>query len=269
MQCPLGTKSMNVLAIGDLHLGHAVDKPMDIFGPQWRDHSQQIAANWRKRVRDQDVVLVPGDLSWAMRLEEAEEDLRWLDRLPGRKVLLKGNHDYWWPSISRLRDRLRGTSLFALQYDSISLGGVSVGGTRLWTMPGLEMPYADPLEIPAASGQAPNAPGQGAAEMPHEERVFRRELGRLRLSLDAMDAQAGLRIAMTHFPPTNESGKGTVVTRLLEAHRIDICVFGHLHNLGLPAGRTWDFVKNGVRYVLASCDSVGFSPYLLAEAAER
>ena len=97
---------------------------------------------------------MPGDVSWAMRFEEAEEDLQWLDRLPGRKVLLKGNHDYWWPSISRLRDHIRGTSLFALQYDAITIGGASVGGTRLWTMPDLEIPYEDPLEIPS-TGAAP------------------------------------------------------------------------------------------------------------------
>ena len=112
---------MKIFAIGDLHLGHTVDKPMDIFGPQWKDHAGQIAENWRERVLDTDLVLVPGDVSWAMRFEEAEEDLQWLDQLPGRKVLLKGNHDYWWPSISRLRDHIRGTSLFALQYDAITI----------------------------------------------------------------------------------------------------------------------------------------------------
>ena len=140
---------MKIFAIGDLHLGHAVDKPMDIFGPQWKAHVHQIATNWQGRVRDQDLVLIPGDVSWAMRFEEAEQDLVWLDRLPGRKVLLKGNHDYWWPSISRLRERFKGTSLYALQYDSISISGATIGGSRLWTVPELDLPYEDPLEIPA------------------------------------------------------------------------------------------------------------------------
>ena len=259
---------MKVFAIGDLHLGHSVDKPMDIFGPQWKDHAQQIAGNWQERVRHEDLVLVPGDLSWAMRFEEAEEDLRWLDRLPGRKVLLKGNHDYWWPSISKLRNRLRGTSLFALQYDSLEIGGLSVAGTRLWTMPDLEIPYEDPLEIPPKQGLGQEASDQGPSEMPHQEKVFRRELERLKLSLDSIDPKSGLRIVMTHFPPTNESGKDTTPTRLLETCRADICVFGHLHNLGLPLDHTWDFVKNGVRYVLVSCDSVDFAPYFLTEILE-
>jgi hypothetical protein len=255
---------VKIFGIGDLHLGHAVDKPMDIFGPQWRNHAEQIAGNWRERVGDADLVLVPGDVSWAMRLEEAEEDLRWLDRLPGRKILIKGNHDYWWPSISRLRDRIRGTSLFALQYDRIDIGRVSVGGTRLWTMPDLEMLYADPLEIPAAQGGGEG--GRGPAGMPHNEKIFRRELGRLRLSLESGKRQEGaLRVVMTHFPPTDEKGRDTAVTRLLETQETDLCVFGHLHNLNLPRGKTWDFVKNGVRYVLVSCDSVGFAPYFLTE----
>jgi predicted phosphohydrolase len=201
-----------------------------------------------------------------MRFEEAEEDLQWLDRLPGRKVLLKGNHDYWWPSISRLRDRIRGTSLFALQYDAITIGGASVGGTRLWTMPDLEIPYEDPLENPSTGGR--DAGGQSASAMPQDEKIFRREVGRLKLSLESMEREANLRIVMTHFPPTDESGKDTALTRLLETHGVDLCVFGHLHNLGLPRGRTWDFVKKGVRYVLASCDSVDFAPYYLTELPE-
>ena len=254
---------MKIYAIGDLHLGHAVDKPMDIFGPQWKDHTQRLAENWQERVGARDLVLVPGDVSWAMRFEEAEEDLQWLDELPGRKVLLKGNHDYWWPSISRLRDRIRGTSLFAIQYDAITIEGASVGGTRLWTMPDLEIPYEDPLEVPGTQGGVNS--GQAAPALPHDEKIFRRELGRLKLSLESMDREAGLRIVMTHFPPTDESGKGTALTKLLEAYEVDLCVFGHLHNLGLPPGRTWDFVKKGVRYVLVSCDSVDFAPYFLTE----
>jgi hypothetical protein len=259
---------MKIFGIGDLHLGHTVDKPMDIFGPQWKNHAEKIAGNWRERVGESDLVLVPGDLSWAMRFEEAEEDLEWLDRLPGRKVLLKGNHDYWWPSISRLRDRFRGTSLFALQYDAVTIGGVSVGGTRLWTLPDLEMAYQDPLEIPSTQGQGTDNQGQDTSGMQHDEKIFRRELGRLELSLEAIEHEAPLRIVMTHFPPTDESGKDTALTRLLETYEVDLCVFGHLHNLGLASGRTWDFVKKGIRYVLVSCDSIDFAPYFLTETPD-
>ena len=204
-----------------------------------------------------------------MRFDEAEEDLVWLDRLPGRKVLLKGNHDYWWPSISRLREWFKGTSLSALQYDSILIAGAAIGGSRLWTVPDLELPYEDPLEIPEEPGKGSGSSVHGASEMTHDERIFRRELGRLKLSLDSLDPDASLRIVMTHFPVTDESGRDTALTRLLESYRVDICVFGHLHNLDLPQGKTWDFVTKGVRYVLVSCDAVDFTPYFLTEITEE
>ncbi len=256
---------MKIFAIGDLHLAHAVDKPMDVFGRQWKDHTRKIEKNWREKVGPADLVLVPGDLSWGMRMEEVEEDLDWLDRLPGRKVLIKGNHDYWWPSISRLRARLRGTTITALQYDSARFGPVTVGGTRLWSLPGEEETYADPLE------PVPPSPSEGSGEdleAAHDERLFRREVGRLKLSLESMDREASLRIVMTHYPPTTETGAETVLTRMLEEAAVDICVFGHLHNLGIEGGKTWDFVRNGVRYVLVSCDAVDFSPYFLIEVTE-
>ncbi len=255
---------MKIFAIGDLHLGHSVNKPMDKFGPQWKDHTLRIAGNWERLVGLEDVVLVPGDLSWAMRNGEAEEDLEWLDALPGRKLIIKGNHDYWWPSISRLRERLKGCSIHPLQYDSVSLGSVAVGGTRLWTLSDIQAFYRDPLEKPEpeAAGALPGSPEEARAR---DEKIFKREVGRLESSLGSMDPRSTLRIAMTHFPPTSESGKETPATAVLEKHRIHICVFGHLHSLDLPGGKTWDFVKNGVRYVLASCDAVGFAPYFLCE----
>ena len=255
---------MKIFAIGDLHLGHSVDKPMDIFGAHWKDHASRIAENWRGALEEEDLVLIPGDLSWAMRVEEAEEDLKWLERLPGKKLIIKGNHDYWWPGISRLREWFQGGSVYPLQYDSISVDTVAVGGTRLWTFPLLASFYQDPLEKeeahPAVAAGSAGVPGEGPAR---DEKIFRRELGRLENSLNSMDSRSTMRIVMTHFPPTDETGRETPVTRMLEQHRIDICVFGHLHSLDLPGGKTWDFVKNGVRYVLVSCDAVGFAPYFL------
>ena len=110
---------------------------------------------------------------------------------------------------------------------------------------------------------------EGAAvsdeEKAREEKIFKRELGRLEASLSALSNEADLRIAMTHFPPTGETGRKTVVTDILERYNIDICVFGHLHSLNLPPGMTWDFVRNSVRYVHVSCDAIGFSPYFLQE----
>ena len=257
---------LKIFAIGDLHLGHCVDKPMDIFGPHWKDHAGKIADSWQRVVGDPDVVLIPGDLSWAMRIEEAQEDLDYLEALPGKKVIIKGNHDYWWSAISKLRERLDGSSIYPLQYDSVSMGPVVVGGTRLWDLPGMTTAYLDPLETTHDADSVSGADGGGVEEeRAQNEKIFRREMGRLENSLKTMDAESGLRIVMTHFPPTDESGKETAVTRILEQYRVDICVFGHLHSLNFPSGKTWDFEKNGVRYVLASCDAVNFTPYLLTE----
>lgn len=257
---------MKIFAIGDLHLGHSVDKPMDIFGVQWRHHASRIAESWTGAVGKEDLILIPGDFSWAMRMEDAEEDLQWLERLPGTKLIIKGNHDYWWPSISRLRQRFQGGAVHPLQYDSISIGGVAVGGTRLWTFPAIASSYRDPLEtVECSFSPATDSPGVLDEGSAHDEKIFKRELSRLENSLRSMDPGCELRIVMTHFPPTDEAGRETPVTRMLERNGTNICVFGHLHSLDLPEGKTWDFVKNGVRYVLVSCDAVGFSPYFLHE----
>lgn len=238
---------------------------MDIFGPHWKDHGEKIAHMWRSSVQPEDLVLVPGDISWAMRFEEARADLDWLDSLPGTKILIKGNHDYWWPGIGKLRALLKGSSIKVLQYDSVRIGNVVVGGTRMWNIPGMVIPGSDMLE-PKYSPSSPSEPGsQADGEDPaaQDRKIFLRELGRLRLSLESMDKGPGVKIVMTHFPPTAENGPDTPVTSLLEHYGVQICVFGHLHDLCLPLGTTIDFVKNGVRYVLVSADAVGFAPYKL------
>ena len=122
---------MKIFAIADLHLP-AQKKPMDIFGAHWERHFERIAQDWRARVAVEDVVLLPGDLSWAMTLGEAREDLDAIGALPGRKLLLRGNHDYWWSSISRVRDAL-APGMFAIQNDAVFLGGALFAGSRGWT----------------------------------------------------------------------------------------------------------------------------------------
>lgn len=230
---------MVVWALGDLHLPGGADKPMDVFGPHWRDHPRRIAESWRALVSPDDWVLVPGDVSWAMRLEDAEADLEWLGRLPGRKIVLRGNHDYWWGSVSKVRDALpEGTK--ALQNDAFDVGGPVVAGARGWRLPGSEDwdPDSDP-------------------------RYVERELGRLRLSLDAaaeMGAGGPGRplLAMTHYPPIQSGGR-TAFSDLLAERGVSVCVYGHLHAAG-----DWppdlDAEVDGVRYLLASADYAGFSP---------
>ena len=134
-----------VFAISDLHLP-AREKPMDIFGAHWENHFERIRADWLARVHSEDLVLLPGDLTWAMRLEDAMEDLARIDALPGKKLLIKGNHDYWWNSIGRVR-RLLGPGTFALQNDSLLIDGRLYAGTRGWTIPDGQEADADEVRI--------------------------------------------------------------------------------------------------------------------------
>lgn len=196
---------MRVFAIADPHLSGAEPKPMDIFGGNWQGHPELFFERWRETVASEDIVLVPGDISWAMRLEDALHDLRDIAALPGKKVLLRGNHDYWWPSINKLRSSLP-EGMYALQNDALSLDGVVIAGTRGWLSPGS---YDFTQE---------------------DEKIYRRELERLRLSLEAAKKLEGrARVVMLHYPPTNARLEPSGFTELILAAKPDALVFGHVH----------------------------------------
>ena len=230
---------MRVLAIGDLHLSFGADKPMDIFGEAWRDHAPRLAAAWRAAVGGDDLVLIPGDISWALHLEEAAPDLAFIGGLPGRKLLLRGNHDYWWSSLTKVRSALP-PSVRALQNDALAVGGVVVGGTRGWSLPGAD-----------------------GAQSETDARIYRRELVRLELSLSRMGD--GRRIVMLHYPPLDPQRMDTEVTALLERYGVEIAVYAHLH--GRAHRGAFVGMHNGVRYALASADYLDFAPLLLCESA--
>lgn len=225
-----------VWAIGDLHLSIGLEnekqKPMDQFGESWVQHTAKIARSWCERVQAQDIVLLAGDISWGNRVEEARFALNWLGCLPGRKVLVRGNHDNWWQSIGKVRAALP-PGMYAIQNDALLLDDVAISGARGWT-------FADP-EGPA-----------------HQEKMLRREFARLEASLAAMSADARYRIALLHFPPFDDAGLAPEVAVLLEKYRVDLCVFGHLH--GEEAARFRSIEKNNIKYVLASADYIDFSP---------
>lgn len=227
-----GVLRMNVFAIGDLHLSMSVDKPMDIFGPAWENHVGRMEQAWREAVGEEDLVLLPGDISWGMTLAEAGADLDFIARLPGVKVMIRGNHDYWWNSPTKVRGRIE-KNVHIIQNDCFSYRGLHIAGTRGWTCPG-------------STGFSGN-----------DEKIYNRECIRLELSLKALP-ETGRRIAMLHYPPCNEYHAHSGFMALLEQFQVELLAYGHLH--GKSCKGALQGVHGGVAYHLVSADHLGFAP---------
>lgn len=226
---------MKIFAIGDLHLSTTSSKPMDVFGSGWEGHFEKIKKDWLSKVTEEDVVLIPGDISWAMKLEDALQDLLLLKDLPGRKIFVRGNHDYWWSGITKLRASAPNDSYTFLQTDACKAEGIVFVGSRGWTCPG----------SPDFSEQ--------------DEKLYRREIERFKLAFaDAsrlMEAGDKLVVVM-HFPPFSVKNPETEFTKLFEEMGVSAVVFGHIHG---SSYFPFKVEKNGVTYHLTSCDKVGFS----------
>lgn len=246
---------MRIWAISDLHLSFGVaNKSMEIFGPNWESHAAKIASNWKSIIHPEDLVLIPGDLSWAMKIEDVVPDLQWVHDLPGTKVMIKGNHDYWWGSLSKIAPVLP-PSIHLIQNNVFNWKDVTVGGARLWDTP--EYSFGSFIEF----RENPRAKPKDVEELVQEEfaqKLFDRELERMKLSLKGLNPDAKVRIAMTHYPPIGADLAPSRAAQILEQHSIDICVFGHLHNL--KPNLALFGTARGVRYVLASCDYIHFHP---------
>lgn len=225
---------MSLFAIGDLHLPGGDEKPMEVFGDHWEGHFERICQDWQVRVAPSDTVLIPGDISWAMQLRNAVPDLQTIGALPGRKIIIKGNHDYWWNSITQLRNVLP-QGMQAIQHGAVDLGDVVVCGTRGWTFPTGETPLST-----------------------EEQKIFQREVLRLEMALKEAERilQGRPLVVMMHYPPLYDLERNTAFTRLLEEYPVHTVVYGHLHGAGIRVG--YNGVWNGVRYRLVSCDSLGF-----------
>jgi len=252
---------MKIFAISDPHLSFGTErKSMAVFGPEWDGHPGPMAERWRDLVSEGDLVLVAGDISWAMRLDSARPDLEFLASLPGRKVMIRGNHDYWWASRSKVRAALPdGISI--VQNDALLVAGVAVGGSRLWDDPDIKY---GPMAL--RPGEMEQEVATAAPRPPEEnEKIFVRELGRLRLSLSALDAVADLKVAMVHYPPTSPALEDRRATGVIEEFGVDHCVFGHLHQLE-PGSKNPLYGRRGeTSYALTSCDYLEFTPLLVAE----
>lgn len=236
---------------------------MDPFGPLWENHAERVRENWQSLVGEEDIVLIAGDTSWALKLEGALADLEWIDDLPGRKILVKGNHDYWWSSIGKVR-KAAPESLSFVQNDALEMDGVAVAGTRLWDFPGTGWPIVTRAEDHAKLDELDAAPGS-REQASDDEKIRARELERLRLGLSRLSDAAKLRVALVHFPPVGAAGEPTALTAMLREHRVDLCVFGHVHSQGDQRPPASDAVIDGVRCVLTSCDFLQCRPLLLAE----
>lgn len=224
---------MKVFAISDLHLSTVVQKPMDIFGSSWDNYFDEICADWRNKVGDDDIVLLPGDFSWAMRMEDALPDFALVAALPGKKVILRGNHDYWWNTLSQVRSAIP-QGFFALQNDCMRFGNVLICGTRGWVCP------------------------DGDNMSAEDTKIYLREIERLKLSLAAMAKmrQDGDRvIAIMHYPPFNGKYDDSDFIKLFLTADVHTVVFGHLH--GKDCRANLYLKKFGMEFYLTSCDLVG------------
>ena len=254
---------MTVWAIADLHLSLSVpEKNMDIFGVPWDNYHDKIKKNWLETVKPEDLVLIPGDITWAMKLEQAKIDLDWIDALPGTKVMIKGNHDYWWDSLKKLKTILP-PSIHLIQNNCFNWQDITIGGSRLWD----SNEYSFESIINYKDNPKAKHLAADKADPAENEKIFERELVRLETSLKAMPSQAKTRIVMTHYPPISYDLKDSRVSALLKKYQINYCLFGHLHNVkkDLPI-----FFGNHqqIDYIFCAADYLNFVPVKVCESIQ-
>ena len=230
----------HLYAIADLHLSNDPsigDKNMDVFGGAWQDHDKRLRDIWLRLIEPEDTVIIAGDISWALKLGEALADLEWLDRLPGTKLLLRGNHDLWWTSLKKMGG-LYGSIRF-IRNDSCELENCAVCGTRGWICP-------------------------GEPEFSEEEdrKIYEREIIRLEMSLKSASGCGKEIIAAMHFPPMNRRLEPSGFTELFKAYGVKRVVYGHLHGVSVfkngPQGEI-----DGIEYSLVSLDKLQAAPLLI------
>jgi len=227
---------MKIFAISDLHLSFQADKPMDLFGGHWAGYEERILNDWNEKVGKDDIGIIAGDISWAMNINNTKSDFEYLKKLNGKKIIVRGNHDYWWSSVSKVRETL-GKDFHVLQNDSIKVNNIILAGTRGWK---IEERYQ--------------------THKPDDKKIHDREVIRFELALQDATKKRGegdKLIAVLHYPPFNSMRDDSDFTRLCERYKVDICVYGHLHGKG---GRKEKItIKSGIKYYLTSCDILEFS----------
>lgn len=231
---------MAIYAISDLHLSFGTNKPMDVFGYHWENHTLRLSENWRSRITEEDWVLVPGDISWGINMDEADPDLAFIEQLPGRKILSKGNHDYWWSTLNKFSEHFRQRNyhtLHILHNNAYSLGNITVCGSRGWKS-------KDEDDF-----------------CKEDQKIYSRELERLKLSLREGQKLGGELVAMLHYPPFDLRHRPNDFGNMLKEFGVKTCIYGHIHG---KANESWkDEIIDSVRYHLVSCNLIDFNPLKL------
>ena len=228
-----------IYAISDLHLGFAVDKPMDVFSPIWLDHSKKIKENWESIVTDKDTVLIAGDISWASKLQEAVPDLVYIENLPGKKILFPGNHDMWWSSVNKLKPMF--DSITFVKHGFVVVDGVPICGSRGWFCP-------DDSNVDS-----------------HTLKIFNREMMRIEATLKEAVRKGYTNITLVmHFPPTSKNQQFSGFTDLIERYPVTNVIYGHLHDQE-DVNNSLQGIHNGVHYKLVSSIALDFKPIEVAK----
>ncbi len=228
---------MSVFAIGDLHLSLGCDKPMDIF-KGWDGYVDRLSENWNRVVSDNDTVVIPGDISWAMSLEDTAKDFAFINNtLKGDKIILKGNHDYWWNTASKMNKFLSEQGfdrIKILNNNAYLVEGISIVGTRGWI----------------------NDDGSEC-----DAKVLNREAGRLRMSVNEGLRLGGELIAFIHYPPIYNGEKNEYILSVIKEYGIKRCYYGHIHGPGLRYAFQGEY--EGTFYKMISADYLGFMPIMI------
>ncbi len=230
---------MNIYSLSDLHLSFNCLKPMNIFGSVWDNYLDEVKSECDK-LGDEDILLIAGDISWAMTLDEAKPDLDFIGSIKGKKVLIRGNHDYWWKSISAVRGILP-SGVYAIQNDCLRIGNILITGSRGW-----------------------GTPEVGCTLTKEDRKIYDREIVRFGIGLEAASKQRAdgdKLIVMSHYPPFNSTMSPTPFTELFCRYNVDAVVYGHLHGAGVKLCKK--VTVGGIPYFLTSCDLVRNKPVLI------
>lgn len=231
---------MAIFAISDLHLPLGVNKPMDVFGSKWSNYVERLRDNWQKIVSDDDIVILPGDISWATYLEDSVKDFEYINSLSGRKVIVKGNHDYWWTTMNKLNMFMKNHDFNSIDFihnTSVLYGDTAICGTRGW-----------------------NIAHEDSSD--EDKKIFMREKQRMILSLeDAKSKGAKEIIAAMHYPPVERGGVNFDFIDIFNEYGVKKCIYGHLHAAAQSYAVQGDI--RGVELKLVSCDYLKFIPKLI------